>query len=74
MTELRACGLGQKDRLVRVTLLWLCATGCPVRRREVDEATRKSFNYPVIYWRSYTAKHKQSTRFLGNLDDNFLSQ
>lgn len=47
MSELRACGLGQKDRLVTVTLLWLCATGRPVRRREVDEATRSSLKVAV---------------------------
>ncbi|RMC20262.1 hypothetical protein DUI87_01108 [Hirundo rustica rustica] len=31
-------------------------------------------NYPDICWRSNTAKHKQSMRFLESIDDNFLSQ
>lgn len=32
------------------------------------------FNYPDMCWRSHTAKHKQSKRFLGSLDHNFLFQ
>ncbi|KAF4804354.1 hypothetical protein TURU_008626 [Turdus rufiventris] len=31
------------------------------------------FNYPDICWKSNTAKHKQSKRFLESFDDNFLS-
>lgn len=32
------------------------------------------FNYPDIHWRSNTAKHKLSRRFLESIDSNFLSQ
>lgn len=63
------------------------ATSC-LSRREVHgffyrqlEAALKSqalvlvgdFNYWDICWRSNTAKHKQSRRFLESTDDNFMS-
>lgn len=32
------------------------------------------FNYPDTFWKSYTAKHKQSRKFLESTGDIFLSQ
>ncbi|XP_063280190.1 uncharacterized protein LOC134564864 isoform X3 [Prinia subflava] len=61
----------------------------PEQEEEVDEAFYRQLeaasqfqalvlvgdlNYPDICWRSNTAKHKQSRRFLESIDDNFLSQ
>lgn len=34
----------------------------------------EDFNYPDIFWRNYTAKQKQSKRFLGSVGGNFLAQ
>lgn len=38
-----------------------------------DPGSCGEFNYLDICWRSYSAKHKQSRRFLESTDDNFLS-
>ncbi|KAF4797995.1 hypothetical protein TURU_066197 [Turdus rufiventris] len=68
-----------------VMLLWVLSD----QEEEVDEvlwrqlgAASKSqepilvgdFNYPDICWRSKTAKHKWSRRFLESTDDKFLSE
>lgn len=46
MSELRAYGLGQKGRLVRVMLLCVFATGCLIRRREWMRADTGSLEQP----------------------------
>ncbi|KAJ7410616.1 hypothetical protein BTVI_53109 [Pitangus sulphuratus] len=60
-----------------------------LKEKEVDEAFYRQleaasqsqalvpvgdFNQPDICWRSNTAMHKQSRRFLESIDDNFLTQ
>lgn len=62
---------------------------CRMPDQEVDEAFDKELkavsesqtlvlvedlNYPDIFWRSYTEKHKQSRRFLKSIGGNFLAQ
>ncbi|KAF4803717.1 hypothetical protein TURU_013832 [Turdus rufiventris] len=62
--------------------------GCLSRRKKVHEAFYRQLeaaltsqaldlvgdlNYPDIFWRSNTVKHKQSRRCLESIDDNFLS-
>ncbi|GAB0208952.1 hypothetical protein GRJ2_003360900 [Grus japonensis] len=61
----------------------------PDQEEEVDEAFYRQlevasqsqalvlmgdFNHPDICWKSNTAKHAQSRRFLQSIDDNFLTQ
>jgi len=61
----------------------------PDQEEEVDEAfytqlevasqsqalvLMRDFNHPDICWEDHTARHRQSRRFLQNIDDNFLTQ
>ena len=87
--ELRACGLELRDRLIRMTLLWVCTTGHLTRKRNLMRASTGSlqaasqsqalvlmgdFNHPDISWEDHTARQVQSRRFLQSIDDNFLMQ
>jgi len=87
--KLRACGLELRDRLIRVTLLWVCTTGHLTRKRNLMRASTGSlqaasqsqalvlmgdFNHPDISWEDHTARQAQSRRLLQNIDNKFLMQ
>jgi len=82
---LRSYGIALRDRLIWVTLLWVCNRP----PQEADEAFYKQlkvasqsqvlvlvgdFNYPDISWEDHTARQAQSRRFLQSTDDTFLIQ
>lgn len=75
------------SRQVRVTLLWVFAAGHLIRRTKWMRTSTSSSTSSLratgpgscgglttlTCWRSNTAKHEQSKKFLESIDDSFLT-